>query len=207
MKNNKRMTVVIAAVLAALLVGAILLPLAARAEELATDLESAAPTTSMLDSLAGMLAVKRWWQYEPEVWKHSFREHPALDNEYDNWLSANPTSTAPARDNYRDSLERQHREMHFHETVEHQQGQAVWYSGGSGACGKPLKGYYAASRALPCGSTVSVRSGKRYVFVTILDRGPFGSSSRILDLSKAAFRELSPLGAGVINVDAYRLKD
>jgi rare lipoprotein A len=68
-------------------------------------------------------------------------------------------------------------------------------------------GFYAASRTLPCGSLVSVRAGGRYVIVRILDRGPFGSSQRILDLSPKAFGWLSPLGAGVIDVRAVRLRE
>src|SRR5205823_3569678 len=63
-----------------------------------------------------------------------------------------------------------------------------------------------ASRTLPCGSLVSVRSNGRYVLVHILDRGPYGSSSRIIDLSPSAFRQLAPLGAGVIYVHVVRLR-
>ena len=45
------------------------------------------------------------------------------------------------------------------------------------------------------------------MFVTILDRGPFTGQNRILDLSKAAFRELAPIGSGVIHIKATRVKD
>ena len=43
------------------------------------------------------------------------------------------------------------------------------------------------------------------MIVTIQDRGPY-VSGRILDLSKAAFRKLAPLGSGVISVTATRLR-
>jgi rare lipoprotein A len=104
----------------------------------------------------------------------------------------------------------QHRYMgsNFHRAIAFQTGQATWYdgSGQGGACGKPLVGLYAASRTLPCGALVSVRAYGRYVLVRILDRGPFGSSSRILDLSPKAFHWLAPLGAGVIWVKAVQLR-
>ena len=98
--------------------------------------------------------------------------------------------------------------MHFHRAISTQSGQASWYNGDGmrGACGKTLHGLYAASRTLPCGALVSVRTNGKYVLVHILDRGPFGSSSRILDLSPKAFRWLAPLGAGVVSVKAVRLR-
>lgn len=40
----------------------------------------------------------------------------------------------------------------------------------------------------------------RAVIVRITDRGPFGKPSRIIDLSKAAARELDMLRAGVVHV-------
>jgi rare lipoprotein A (peptidoglycan hydrolase) len=52
---------------------------------------------------------------------------------------------------------------------------------------------------------VSVRKGNRYVHTRVLDRGPF-VSGWIIDLSPAAFKEIAPLGAGLIQVKAYRLK-
>lgn len=71
-------------------------------------------------------------------------------------------------------------------------GIATWY-GGVGAL-------TAAHNTLPYGTRVrvtAVRSGKSVV-VTIKDRGIFGSA--IIDLSKDAFAQLAPLGAGVIIV-------
>ncbi|GMV15119.1 MAG: hypothetical protein AMXMBFR56_33430 [Polyangiaceae bacterium] len=60
----------------------------------------------------------------------------------------------------------------------------------------------AAHRTLPFGSVVRVvRQGtQRSVVVRITDRGPFGKPSRIIDLSKAAARELDMLRAGVVPV-------
>jgi rare lipoprotein A len=106
-------------------------------------------------------------------------------------------------------MARRHLQMHFHRAISFQAGEASWYDGDGqgGACGRILNGLYAASRTLPCGATVSVRSGGHYVIVTILDRGPFNSSSRILDLSPKAFGTLAPLGAGVISVKAVRLRN
>ena len=52
---------------------------------------------------------------------------------------------------------------------------------------------------------LSPRTDYANVIVTIEDRGPF-VSGRILDLSKAAFRRLAPLGAGVVNVKATVLR-
>jgi rare lipoprotein A (peptidoglycan hydrolase) len=76
-------------------------------------------------------------------------------------------------------------------------GRASWYTGGYGACGRALTGYYAASRTLPCGSHVLVSYGGHSVVVTILDRGP-QSTLRDLDLSRSAFEELAPTSKGVI---------
>lgn len=60
----------------------------------------------------------------------------------------------------------------------------------------------AAHRSLPFGTrvrVVRVDTG-RAVLVRITDRGPFGKPSRIIDLSKAAAKELDMLRAGVIRV-------
>jgi rare lipoprotein A len=62
----------------------------------------------------------------------------------------------------------------------------------------------AAHRSLPLGTVLRVTrsDGARTVYVRINDRGPFGSSRRILDLSRAAFERLGSLGAGVLEVRA-----
>jgi len=76
-------------------------------------------------------------------------------------------------------------------------GRASWYTGGYGACGHALRGYYAASRTLPCGTHVLVTYGGNSVVVTIEDRGP-QSTLRDLDLSRSAFAALAPTSKGVI---------
>jgi rare lipoprotein A (peptidoglycan hydrolase) len=83
---------------------------------------------------------------------------------------------------------------HFSGAVHY--GRASWYTGGYGACG-PLRGYYAASRTLPCGTHVLVSYGGNSVVVTIEDRGP-QSTLRDLDLSRSAFEALAPISKGVI---------
>ena len=101
-------------------------------------------------------------------------------------------------------LQKRYLAMHFHKAAGSFSGKATWFNDSHGACGKPLKGMYAAHRSLPCGTKLAVRSGGRYVHVTVLDRGPF--TGAVLDLSKPAFRELSPIGAGVISIKATRLR-
>ncbi len=62
----------------------------------------------------------------------------------------------------------------------------------------------AASRDLPFGSIVRVtrRDTGAQVVVRINDRGPFGKRRRILDLSRAAARQLGILHRGVCEVRA-----
>jgi rare lipoprotein A len=62
----------------------------------------------------------------------------------------------------------------------------------------------AASRDLPFGSVVRVirRDTGAEVLVRINDRGPFGNKRRILDLSRAAARDLGMLERGVVDVRA-----
>ncbi len=62
----------------------------------------------------------------------------------------------------------------------------------------------AASRDLPFGSVVRVtrRDTGASVLVRINDRGPFGNKKRILDLSRAAAKELGILSRGVVHVRA-----
>ena len=71
-------------------------------------------------------------------------------------------------------------------------GEASWY-------GHP--GLTAASPSLPFGTHVTVTNltNGRTVTVIINDRGPY-VSGRIIDLSKQAFAEIAPLGAGVVQV-------
>jgi rare lipoprotein A len=62
----------------------------------------------------------------------------------------------------------------------------------------------AANRTLPLGTRLRVKrldNGKT-VEVRVNDRGPFGHRQRILDLSRAAAKQLDMLGAGVVEVEA-----
>ncbi len=62
--------------------------------------------------------------------------------------------------------------------------------------------FTAAHRSLPFGSVLRVirQPHGPTVYVRVNDRGPFGSHTRILDLSKAAARQLGMLRAGVVRV-------
>lgn len=66
----------------------------------------------------------------------------------------------------------------------------------------------AASRTLPFGTRVRVVriDNGRSVVVRVNDRGPFGDRGRILDLSRAAARELEMIAAGVVEVRAEVLE-
>ena len=152
--------------------------------------------------------VAKWWQYDKSTWRHSWHHYPRYRRQDMRWERSHPHADPRASRTHNRRIRDRYRRNHFHPAISWQQGQATWYDGNgqSGACGKPLVGLYAASRTLPCGSLVSVRHGGRYVLVHILDRGPYGSSSRIIDLSPSAFRQLAPLGAGVIDVHAVRLR-
>jgi hypothetical protein len=115
---------------------------------------------------------------------------------------------SPSRADFRNEFTQWHenrrpyRDRLPHEPISSDQGYATYYeaAGQVGACGRTLTGTYAASRTLPCGALVSVRRGDRSVFVTILDRGPFGDMDRIIDLSPRAFGLVGDLSEGVIPV-------
>ncbi|WP_277425527.1 septal ring lytic transglycosylase RlpA family protein [Deinococcus psychrotolerans] len=82
-------------------------------------------------------------------------------------------------------------------------GQAVYYGGKY----NPHTRMTAAHRTLPFGSWVRVtlRNGHS-VDVLINDRGPFGNSRRIIDLSRTAAARLGILSQGVAAVDVRVLK-
>src|ERR1700736_1738168 len=82
-------------------------------------------------------------------------------------------------------------------------GIAAFYGGGRTASGEVSgpNGLTAAHRTLPFGTKVLVtnmRNG-RTVVVRIIDRGPYGRG-RIIDLSRAAARELDMIRAGTTRV-------
>lgn len=62
--------------------------------------------------------------------------------------------------------------------------------------------FTAAHRSLPFGTVLRVirEPDGPSVYVRVNDRGPFGSQKRILDLSRAAARQLGMLHAGVVQV-------
>jgi len=151
--------------------------------------------------------IDRWWQYDPSVWHHGFSQHPRLVDQHQRWHDNHRDAGASRHEQYHKELARAHRRMHYHEALRSDTGDATWYDadGGTGACGKTLRGMYVAHRTWACGSLVSVRANGKYVFVRVLDRGPYGEG-RIVDLSHAAFRKLAPLSQGVIDVHAVKLK-
>lgn len=87
-------------------------------------------------------------------------------------------------------------------------GQATYYGaafeGRRTASGEPFDplAFTAAHRTLPFGTVVRVvcPSSRQVVYVTINDRGPFGSRRRIIDLSRAAAERLDILRRGVADV-------
>ncbi len=89
-----------------------------------------------------------------------------------------------------------------------QRGYATFYGkeaqGGPTASGErfDMHKLTAAHRTLPMGTHVRVTNLKngRSVEVRINDRGPYGSRSRLIDLSEAAARRLDMIEAGVVPV-------
>ena len=86
-------------------------------------------------------------------------------------------------------------------------GIAAFYSGGRTASGEITgpTGLTAAHRSLPFGTRVlvtNVHNGKT-VIVRITDRGPYGRG-RIIDVSRAAARELDMISSGTTMVSVVR---
>ena len=84
---------------------------------------------------------------------------------------------------------------------------AAFYRGGRTASGEVTgrSGFTAAHRTLPFGTMVlvtNVRNG-RTVVVRITDRGPYGRG-RIIDVSRAAARELDMIDSGTAMVSVER---
>jgi rare lipoprotein A len=91
--------------------------------------------------------------------------------------------------------------------VHAESGMAAFYSGGRTASGEITgpAGLTAAHRTLPFGTKVLVtnfRNGKTVV-VRIVDRGPYGRG-RIIDVSRAAARELDMIESGTAKVSLVR---
>ncbi|MBM3218985.1 MAG: septal ring lytic transglycosylase RlpA family protein [Candidatus Rokubacteria bacterium] len=93
-------------------------------------------------------------------------------------------------------------------------GKASWYGdahqGRRTASGEiyDMKGMTAAHRTWPFGTRVRVTNvaNAKSIVVRINDRGPF-VDGRIIDLSRAAARELGVLGTGVVTVRLEVLED
>ena len=87
--------------------------------------------------------------------------------------------------------------------VRAESGLAAFYGGGRTASGEVTgpTGLTAAHRTLPFGTRVLVTNKRngRTVVVRIVDRGPYGRS-RIIDLSRAAARELDMIDSGTAMV-------
>ena len=91
--------------------------------------------------------------------------------------------------------------------VRAENGVAAFYGGGRTASGELTgpAGLTAAHRTLPFGTRVlvtNVRNGKA-VIVRIVDRGPF-NRGRIIDVSRAAARELEMIESGTARVSVER---
>jgi rare lipoprotein A len=150
-----------------------------------------------------------FWRYDPSMWRHSWKDHDRLQKLHRQWHAdhEHPRSLNHL-DFHHSQLVHEHRKVHHHRVRRWQEGDATWYDleGKTGACGRPLRGLYAAHKSYPCGSLVSVRRGDRYVHVRIMDRGPFGPGRKI-DLAKEAFSRLAAPSEGVIKVRVYLLED
>ncbi|MCB1126215.1 MAG: septal ring lytic transglycosylase RlpA family lipoprotein [Verrucomicrobiae bacterium] len=94
-------------------------------------------------------------------------------------------------------------------------GTASWY--GDELKGRPMaNGQPFDPNRLTCaswfydfGTRLHVQYERRYVVVVVTDRGPAKNlvrQGRIIDLSRAAFARLAPLGKGVIRVKLTRLR-
>ncbi len=87
--------------------------------------------------------------------------------------------------------------------VHAESGMAAFYGGGRTASGEVAgpAGYTAAHRTLPFGTMVLVTNvgNGRSVIVRINDRGPYGRG-RIIDVSRAAARELDMIDSGTTMV-------
>jgi rare lipoprotein A len=111
--------------------------------------------------------------------------------------AAMPASSSPLRKDYENA-----------KTIRSLRGKATYY-GDSLTGNKTANGeryspelFTAAHKMLRFGTIVRVirRDNGKSTFVKINDRGPFGPRDRIIDLSKAAARELEMLRAGVVEV-------
>lgn len=167
--------------------------------------------------LAGLLAipltgtaqgheVRKFWRYGKDVRTHTWKDHRIKLRRHRRWHKNHPNYRwADHREFHHHGLSHRNRRKHRFNVVAKQAGEASWYGGKVGACGRPLTGLYAAHRSWPCGTKVSVRRGDRYVIVRVLDRGPF-ISGRVIDLSQEAFSRLGSPSSGTMDVRIFRLR-
>jgi len=91
--------------------------------------------------------------------------------------------------------------------VHAESGRAAFYNGGRTASGEVTgpTGFTAAHRTLPFGTKVLVTNvaNGMAVVVRITDRGPYGRG-RIIDVSRAAARQLGMIGSGTAMVRVER---
>jgi rare lipoprotein A len=91
--------------------------------------------------------------------------------------------------------------------VHAESGLAAFYGGGQTASGEVTgpTGLTAAHRTLPFGTKVLVTNAHngKSVVVRITDRGPYGRG-RIIDVSRAAARELDMIDSGTATVSVVR---
>jgi rare lipoprotein A len=112
---------------------------------------------------------------------------------------------APLRPHDDEAFEREYRSQRALKVF---RGEATFYGssfeGRRTASGEPFdpEAFTAAHRTLPFGTVVRVvcPSSRRVVYVTITDRGPFGSRRRVIDLSRAAAERLDIVRRGVADV-------
>lgn len=150
--------------------------------------------------------IQKFWRFGKDVRHHKWWHHHTGKRKHRRWHRQNPHATAREHRRFHHRrLVHSNRGKHRFRIVAKQAGQASYYSGRVGACGKPLTGLYAAHKHWPCGSKVSVKRGKRYVIVRVLDRGPY-TPGRVIDLSSSAFDRLGRLSQGVMDVKIFRLR-
>lgn len=166
-----------------------------------------------LSGVAEGHGVNKFWQYKPDVRKHTWRDgHKVYKKRHNRfhrrWRRSDDTLQPSRHRSWHHShLKHHHRDRHFYRRLGREAGEASWYNadGKTGACGKVLRGMYAAHKTWPCGSLVSVKRGKKYVFVRVLDRGPY-TRGRVIDLSATAFNKLGSTRSGTMNVRIFRIK-
>jgi len=161
----------------------------------------------LLLAACGLLACASAGKPAPEWPERSLPPYPSADQD----VAARPSP--PAADSARapsgtGSSSQLAKQYAGRATLKEYKGQATYYADSlagnhtaNGDVYDPRK-HTAAHRKLPFGTVVRVtRTDTGAVtYVTINDRGPFGSNQRIIDLSRAAAEDLAMMKAGVVDV-------